>query len=484
MERERAQSIALDAIPTLLSYVAADLRFAFANRAYQAVFGRSIEQIVGAHVKDVLGDRVFAESEPHLRRALAGGANEREAKVGDTWFLVRYLPDIDEAGVARGVVVQATDISQQRELQARILLADRMASVGRLAAGVAHEINNPLMSVTTNLEMIGEQFGNAPDPETVSMLTEARHGAERIRKIVRALQMFARTDDRGHVPLDVRGVMELAIGISANELRHRARLVRDFREAPRVLADQARLGQVFVNLLTNAAYAIPEGQAERHEIGVAISGDNGRVAIEVRDTGHGIAPEALGRIFDPFFTTRPIGKGVGLGLSICHSVVTDLGGEITVASTPGHGTTFRITLPAVSADLAATAPRAVSAKTGRRGRVLVIDDDEALGRAIVRVLDEHDVVVIRRAREALAILERGDAFDVILCDVMMPEMTGMELYFELARRVPDVLDRLVFMTGGTFTQAAGGFLDTVPNPFLEKPFPPDTIRSLIRDRMR
>src|SRR5262249_55695597 len=159
---------------------------------------------------------------------------DREARIADTWFLVRYLPDVDDSGAVRGVVVQATDVSQQHELQARILLADRMASVGRLAAGVAHEINNPLMAVTTNLEMIAEQLGTAADPETASMLGEARHGAERVRKIVRALQMFARPDERGHAAIDVRSVMELAIGISANELRHRARLVRDFRDAPRV----------------------------------------------------------------------------------------------------------------------------------------------------------------------------------------------------------------------------------------------------------
>jgi signal transduction histidine kinase len=179
------------------------------------------------------------------------------------------------------------------------------------------------------------------------MAREARDGCERIRKIVRGLMTFARADHERRAVIDVVRVIELAVGMAHHEIRHRARLVRAFGPTPSVFADEARLAQVFTNLLVNAAHAIPEGNAEANEVRVVTSTDDeGRAVIEVEDTGTGIPAELLGRIFDPFFTTKPIGAGTGLGLSICHGIVTGLGGHLTAENREGRGAILRVVLPA------------------------------------------------------------------------------------------------------------------------------------------
>jgi len=210
------------------------------------------------------------------------------------------------------------------------------------------------------------------------------------------------------------------------------------------------------------------------------------VVIEVRDTGSGIAPEHLGRIFDAFFTTKPVGVGTGLGLSICHRIVRSLGGELEVESELDAGSTFRVSLPAASSTGESVRPPSlIPRRPGRRGRVLVIDDEPMIATAIRRTLSlEHDVVLSSAAAIALQRIKQGEEFDVILCDLMMPQMTGMELYEELVRTAPAQADRVVFLSGGAFTAAARAFLDEVPNPHLEKPFDTRQLLALVNDRTR
>jgi signal transduction histidine kinase len=374
--------------------------------------------------------------------------------------------------------------AERRAMQDQLIISERMASLGTLAAGVAHEINNPLAVVLANLDFALEGL---VDPDRVEALREARDAAERVRLIVRDLKILSRPTEENRGPVDVRRVLDATIRMAHNEIRHRAELVRVDGEVPLVDASEARLGQVFLNLIINAAQAIPVGSARSHTIRVVTSTDaRGNVVIDVSDTGGGIEEAHRAHVFEPFFTTKPVGVGTGLGLSICHRIVTSLGGTLSFESVKGEGTTFRTTLPAAREDAAPATRSSAPPEVARcsRGKVLVVDDEPVLGRLVSRMIQsEHDVTVVARAREALTTMER-ETFDVVLCDLMMPEMTGMDLVEHLRARSPALADRVVLMTGGAFTERAREFLAAVPNQRLEKPFDAATLSALVRGFVR
>ena len=319
------------------------------------------------------------------------------------------------------------------------------------------------------------------------MLGDARSAADRVRQIVRDLKIFSRHEDTHPEAIDVKKVLESSLRMAWNEIRHRARLVKDYGTVPLVEGSESRLGQVFLNLIVNAAQAIPEGNAEGNAIRIVTSTDQtGRILVAVTDTGKGIAAQDLRHLFRPFYTTKGPGVGTGLGLAISHRIVTGLGGELQVESEVGKGTTFRVVLPAArSIEMAEQPPVARAARAARRARVLIVDDEPMLVGVIRRSLSkEHEVVAITSASEALDRIRAGESFDVILCDLMMPQMTGMDLHAELRRVDPAAAERMVFMTGGAFTPAARAFLDEVPNQRLEKPFDAQHLRALVNDRIK
>jgi CheY-like chemotaxis protein len=324
--------------------------------------------------------------------------------------------------------------------------------------------------------------------EVFDQLRDAREGADRLRHIVRDLKIFSRAaDEERRGPVNVTRILESSLRMAWNEIRHRARLVKDYEAVPPVEANDARLGQVFVNLIVNAAQAIQEGNADQNVIRVCtrVDAPSGRVVVEVRDSGAGIAPENLARIFDAFFTTKPVGVGTGLGLSICHRIVTGMGGEIQVQSQVGKGTLFRVLLPPTADEVDRAEPAVADAPAARRGKVLVIDDEPMVARALGRALSvEHDVAIVFTAEDAKKHVASGERYDVIICDLMMPQMTGMDLHAELSRAAPDQAARMVFLTGGAFTQGARAFLDQVPNQRIDKPFETQHIRSIINDRIK
>ena len=252
------------------------------------------------------------------------------------------------------------DMTEQRQaeqaaekMRGQLALADRMASLGTLAAGVAHEINNPLTYVISNLALTADGVrtlaGDSPTPqqkELIQLIEEARQGAESVSRIVHGLQALSRGGDEHPMHLDLREVLESAIRMTFHELRQKARLVKAYRPVPNVWADEGRLAQVFINLLVNAAQAIPAGDTADNEIRVSLAtGPDGQAVVEIRDTGVGIPVEVLGRVFDPFFTTKAVGEGTGLGLSISHNIVSALGGSMEVESVVGRGSLFRVMLP-------------------------------------------------------------------------------------------------------------------------------------------
>jgi signal transduction histidine kinase len=410
-----------------------------------------------------------------LTAAVAGSANRLWLRID----LRARKADLE----ARNAELEAS-VKKLHEAQQARMLGERLASVGRLAAGVAHEINTPLSSVVANLALIAEELPRLERAgvrirDVEEMLRDARAAAERVRVVVRDLKTFSRGDEEHIGPVELRPLIEATINMAYNEIRHHARLVKDFGETGRAYANEARLGQVVLNLLLNAAQAIPGGDEANHEIRIVTRDEGNRVMIEVRDTGSGIPPEVRRHIFEPFFTTKPIGVGTGLGLAICHSIVTGFGGDIEIDGVPSGGTSVRVFIP-MSNDPADARALSPDPPVVRRARVLAIDDDEQLLRTIERVLRrDHEVVSVTGGRAALARLTGGESFDAVLCDLMMPDMTGMALHARLLEVAPEVAASMIFLTGGTFTSDAQRFLDTVPNPRLTKPFDLKELRRLV-----
>ncbi|HEX8796224.1 MAG TPA: ATP-binding protein [Polyangiaceae bacterium] len=378
---------------------------------------------------------------------------------------------------------EAASRRESRALREQLILSERLSSIGLLAAGVAHEINNPLAAIISTLDYIADMCGASAvvtSKELEDPIRDAREAADRMRDIVQDLRMFSHVRRVASEPVDLRRVVESSARLARNQVRHRAQLEKELWPVPLVDGDDARLGQVFLNLLVNAAQAIPEGHAMNNEIRVVTrTADDGRAVVEVRDTGSGIPPEIAKRIFEPFFTTKPRGVGTGLGLAICRNIVDELGGELLLDTKPGTGSTFTVILPPSTANAGSRAPAAHPA-AAPRGRVLMLDDEPVVGRSVARMLrGEHEVVVVTTGREALALIERGERYDAILCDVMMPELTGYEFY-DLAVALDGTLARrFVFLTGGAFTPRAAEFLAHVGCPRVEKPFERATLREAL-----
>jgi CheY-like chemotaxis protein len=364
---------------------------------------------------------------------------------------------------------------------------------------VAHEINNPAAFVLANIDalsghmkLIENRLGELADGggtqqrladllfEASAILQESKEGMARIQRIVRDLGSFSHVDDDASVPVNVSVAVESALTMLRNELKYRARVERDFRATRLVRASAPRLGQVFLNLILNAAQALDEAEARRNLVSVTTYDDRGDVVIEVSDNGPGISEDILPRIFDSFFTTKPRGMGTGLGLPISLGIVRSMGGEITVETAPGRGATFRVRLPAGELSRPIVVPAETQAREYRRRRVLAVDDEALLLKAYRRMLSEsHDLVTALGGHEALGVLERDSAFDVVLCDLQMPEMSGTELHAAVRQRHPRLAERFVFVTGGAFSVDARRFLEQSDSAVIQKPFRIEDLLALV-----
>lgn len=471
-------------------------RVVFANEAFRAMVDLEQEALLGRSPLEHMGD-VDPETRQRLEAALREAAPFRgqvllKHRAGSrVQSEVQLSPVRDAGGAVTHLVSIHRDVSATQELSARLMAAERVAAVGTLAAGVGHEIQNPLayleLSLTGATRSLGK--GRAGAAEALSHLLDAQEGAERIRLIVEDLRKFSRegSDDRERV--DLREVAAPALRMVRHALRDRAKLVEDYSAIPPVLGSGARLGQVLLNLLVNAVQAIPPGQAEQHTVRIrTLTAPEGQAQLEVSDSGRGIAPEVLPHIFEPFFTTKSHEEGTGLGLSICQQIVRAHGGEIRVRSELGQGSVFTILLPAAPPERPrATEPvhRPVeedtsTVRTTRRGRILIVDDEPRLAQSMRLLLaPNHDVVTTTRGSEALEWVASGQRFDLVVCDLQMPGTTGMDIYDRLREQAPELARRLVFMSGGAFTPAASAFIRSVPNQVLEKPVRPEVLLATI-----
>jgi PAS domain S-box-containing protein len=490
----------------------------------------SIEQLHGYRAEELLGRPLTTlmppESEIKTRKlveeSLADPQGVRNISLEARHKDGRLIPIEVRAGFVRddqgrpcGIIGTTRDITEKRNLQASLAQSDRLASMGMLAAGVAHEINNPLAYVLYNLESltddlpklldamrqylisIEEHLGEAKLSEIVGPATElfnptmltdvqerfkdALSGSWRIRDTVRGLGTFSRVEKDRLVPVNPMHIIEVAINMAFNEIKYRARLVKDYGKTPTLMASEGRLSQVFLNLLINAAHAIDEGDVENNEIRIRTWTQAKEICVEVRDTGKGIEPGHIQHIFEPFFTTKEVGVGSGLGLAISKDIIEGYGGRIEVQSKPDQGTSFVVRLPVgqekYPAEVVAVGKRDVGPEV--RGRILVIDDEPGIRASMKRTLRNHEVIAADSGMQGQQILEKDQAFDLILCDMMMPKMSGVDLHEWLTETHPPLAKLVVFITGGAFTPRTRKYLSKIDNLLIEKPFDVTNFKKMV-----
>lgn len=376
-------------------------------------------------------------------------------------------------------------IAERAQLQAQLMQNDRMAALGTLAAGVVHEINNPLTYVLSNLEFLATS-PPAPTPEGIAelgqVIRETLTGAQQMASVVGHIKSFSHHGDAQKKLIDLAVLLDGNLKMSTVLIRHRARVVRDFAAAPFVEGTEFQLAQVFLNLLVNASHAIPEGRAHENEVRVQLrTGPDNSAVVEIIDTGSGMPPEVLQKLFQPFFTTKPKGVGTGMGLTICRNIIEAHGGRMEVESAVGKGSTFRIMLPGRAGATAATGEDAAKGPAGPRRRLLVVDDDPALLASLERFLSlEHDVMPAQGGRAALDLVAKGERFDVIVADLMMPEVTGAQLLASLEQSAPELAKRVLFITAGALSDETTALIARIPERVLEKPLDLKKLQAAIR----
>ncbi|MEM9454382.1 MAG: PAS domain-containing protein [Myxococcota bacterium] len=445
--------------------------------------------LVSDHIRDAILLRKEFEFEHRVVRPDGSVRN----------VLSRGRCEVSDDGRPLAVFGVYQDVTERKRLQERVTHSERMATVGTLAAGVAHEINNPLTWVIANLDAIdrglaglgerGQGGGRAPDMrEQVDalsrMIAEAQQGADQVRRIVSDLLTYSRSKPEELVRVHLREVLDIAINIATNQFKYRAHLVRDYGHAPAVVADQSRLTQVFVNLIVNAAQAIPERRDKEGIIEVRTGvGADGRVRVDVVDNGLGMPEEVRARVFDPFYTTKPVGVGTGLGLSISRNIVGSFHGEIEIDSHEGEGTRVTVILP--PAPEQGDSPLLLFEEDdGARPRVIIIDDGGMLSRVLTRMLGAaYEVVALRTGRDALSILDDGETFDAILGDGDLVDMTGLEFYRSVQRIAPPLGRSIAFVTSDD-PDGPRGVLEAEGVPCVTTPIDPTTLRELVRELVR
>lgn len=435
---------------------------------------------------------LWVKTEPLTTTLVFAGHSARTAPVhthepreeGHFLLLARHLATLlsNQRRLAALRIAQDELEAEMRErarVEQALQRAHKLEALGRMAAGIAHEVNNPLTTVVGNLQLCASELERSGSDELRSTLSDAIDATDRIVRIMHDVSTFASPRIESTGSIDVVAAIDTAARIVHNRIRHVAGYEQHVEAVPLVIGERRGLEQVFVHLLTNASQAMPSGRpTEANHIALSARRDGNDVLVQVRDNGVGIPRENLDRVQDPFFTTRAVGEGMGLGLSVCRGILQRFGGELALESTPHEGT-------AASVRLRVAPLREPLVSTLRAPRVLVIDDEVALLRILDRALRRHGIEVetCSSGKDGLQRYREG-SFDVVLCDVMMPGTSGMAVHAALVDMGPEHAERLVFMSGGVFTDEANTYLEQTGAPLLRKPCPTDELLQTIRERMR
>jgi len=461
------------------------------NKVGQQLTGYDLSELLGRSLRTLCTPESWASAEPYLRQLLAGQSVapfelELVRRDGEPVYLEVSAQVIHNGAGLKGVHCIARNLTERRRLEQQLLQSEKLSAIGQLVAGVAHELNNPLTSVSGYAQLLLRD--ERLPAESRQDIEQIHAQAERAAKIVQNLLIFAREHKPERTTGSVNEAIRRALALQQYQLRVEnigVRLELD-PALPSTTADFHQLQQVFLNLITNARYAMVQKGGGgtltlRTSLEPGLAGDP-QIRIDVIDTGVGIPERDLQKIFNPFFTTKPVGQGTGLGLSICFGIVKEHEGQIWAESQVGVGTCVTVTLP-VRAALPSEAPTPVPAgeaeEPGASLRVLVVDDEEPVGALLERMLRTlgHRPMVVCSGKAALETLER-EVFDAVLCDVKMPGLNGFDLLRAVRARNPDLAERLIFVSGDTLSPSTRTMLEQSGNLFLAKPFSIEQVRQI------
>jgi len=461
----------VDAITQAICIIDAHGMVRRANRVFAELIQVPVTAIPG---RPWLGLLPPAWSDPVARALAEPTATLVEIRAGERTLSFTAIP-MAEPGSA---VLVFEDQTERRRLQEQLIQSEKMSAIGQLIAGVAHDLNNPLASVVGFSDFLAE-LGDIP-PQFAEPLQVIRQEAERAATIVKNLLSFARSQEGERKRQPIGSILESTLALLRNQLM--ANKVEATLEVepglPDVEVNGNQIKQVFVNLINNANQAIA-ADAPSGRIWVAAKPQRDGVAVSITDSGPGMTEEIAAHVFEPFFTTKGEGEGTGLGLSICQGIVKEHGGRITLDTKPGVGATFTVELPAgARTPLVEAAPPPVP--EGKQLHILVVDDEPHILYYMRATLESwgHSVEVASDGAYALERAIAGD-FDVIICDLRMPHLSGRDMYQKLARQDPRAAERIIFATGDTVRGDTLQFLETLGRPYLHKPFTLSELRAVL-----
>ncbi len=465
-----------------------DFRVRSANKMALKSTGYQLKEIVGAHVTRFIAFQyhniLFYLLKEHLISPEARTTFELPilSKDGEEILLditFRVRPEEHQAATVHCI---GRDITHRRELEQELQQTEKLSAIGKLVAGVAHELNNPLTSIIGFSTMLQQDDLPAAYREDLDVIFRQ---AERARLIVRDLLTFARRFELETEPVDLNDIVHRSLTAVKHELQAKSVQVLttlDFG-LPKTMADPRQLEQVFVNLITNAIQALAQVTTARR---IIIETQHLDRAIQLRfsDNGPGIPQKIINRIFDPFFSTKDVGEGTGLGLSICFGIILEHKGQIHAENNPDGGATFVINLP-INAPVPVNAnplPITVPQPAPLTGlKILAVDDEIPLLKLLHRVLTQqgHNVDTAPDGNSALRRLKEG-TYDLVICDMIMPDILGTELYERVSQEYPTMAERFVFITGNVVDRDTRLFLEKSGLPWLSKPFLPSDIETIVR----